>query len=186
MSTIWVATFRVSKYYVVIIRAMFCCLGNGVELQNGILWLWELCVHCSTHTNLCHALGFTRLAWLIEVCSVAHKEHNRCIRHNKLIKLHLRNFIFLCRWGTSLTCATCAQCQQMRRRLLLRRTTSVSLRRRPWTLPTWRRPSIIFSQVILGFLLPSTAFPILSLPLTKNTMSLLWVATNQIDRTNSA
>lgn len=165
---------------------MFCCLGNGVELQNGILWLWELCVHCSTHTNLCHALGFTRLAWLIEVCSVAHKEHNRCIRHNKLIKLHLRSFIFLCRWGTSLTCATCAQCQQTRRRLLPRRTTSVSLRRRPWTLPTWRRPSIIFSQVILGFLLPSTAFPILSLPLTKNTMSLLWVATNQIDRTNSA
>ena len=150
---------------------MLCCLGSGVELQNGIiLWLWKLWLHCTCSTNLCHALGFTRLAWLIEVCSVAHKEHNRCERHNNLIKT-MRNSSFLFRWGTSLTCVTCAQCQQMRRRLLLRRTTSASLRRRRWTPPTWRRPSTIFSQVnFLGFLLPSTAFPILSLPLTKNTL----------------
>ena len=77
--------------------------------------------------------------------------------------------LFLLRWGTSLTCVTYARCQQTRRRRLRRRTTWVSLKPLRWTPPTWRLPSTIFSQVTPGFFLQSTAFPILSLPMTKNT-----------------
>ena len=54
-------------------------------LYEAMLWFSSLglcydvkivCVSVSTCTDLRHARGFTRLAWLIEVYSVAHKEHN--------------------------------------------------------------------------------------------------------------
>ena len=160
-----------------------CCLfvvwGNALIPEPWIV-LWGLCVCCGSFTNLRHALGFTRLAWLIEVYSVAHKEHNSCDNYDgkvcwqiMLEQKHvfiMYNYNNLLRWETSLTCVICVRCRQTRRRRLRRRTTWVSLRPRRWTPPTWRPPSTIFSQVTPGFsykALPSLSSPSLWL---KNTI----------------
>ena len=151
--------------------------------EKDIVFLQFLCFLEIVQATLRHALGFTSFAWLSEVYTVAHREHNHCssqksrIHVTSLYDSLQNNFL---RWGTSPTCVTCALCPQTRRKHLLRRTTWVSSRPRRWTPRTWRQPFTIFLQVTIIFHLTSTAFPFLSLPMTDNRItSLLWVITNQ-------